>query len=129
MPYLPAQLRSCPDHDGAYFCSEGYLAGNQTRDTSMTCRKLISVLSPCIQDVSKRPQGPPTQWPSNVGGWLGIAELGAFTKVRGSLLWLTLDNWHAVSTAWNVSARVSAVTPSIPVNLATVVATFVSDSC
>jgi hypothetical protein len=48
--------------------------------------------------VSKRPQGPPTQWPSNVGGWLGIAELGAFTKVKAgigaSMLAAEMDNMH-----------------------------------
>jgi hypothetical protein len=39
-----------------------------------------------LEDVAKRPQGPPTQWPSNIGGWLGIAELGAFSKVREKIL-------------------------------------------
>jgi hypothetical protein len=34
-----------------------------------------------LEDISKRPQGPPNQTPSSVGGWFGIAELGAFSKV------------------------------------------------
>jgi hypothetical protein len=40
------------------------------------------MLAQHMQDVAKRPQGPPNQTPSNVGGWFGIAELGAFSKVR-----------------------------------------------
>jgi len=35
-----------------------------------------------LRDVAKRPQGPPSQFPSNIGGWLGIAELGAFSKAN-----------------------------------------------
>jgi len=34
------------------------------------------------RDVAKRPQGPPNQTPSNIGGWFGIAELGAFSKAN-----------------------------------------------
>jgi hypothetical protein len=39
-------------------------------------------LVPTMQDISKRPQGPPTQWPNEIGGYFGIAEFGAFSKVR-----------------------------------------------
>jgi len=34
------------------------------------------------RDVAKRPQGPPNQTPSNIGGWFGVAELGAFSKAN-----------------------------------------------
>jgi len=35
-----------------------------------------------LRDVAKRPQGPPTQWPTNPGAYLGIAEVGAFSKAN-----------------------------------------------
>jgi len=37
---------------------------------------------PNLVDIAKRPQGPPNQTPSNLGGWFGIAELGAFSKAN-----------------------------------------------
>jgi hypothetical protein len=51
-----------------------FVFGHATTNATLICMV-------CLQDVAKRPAGPPTGQPRNALGWFGISEFGAFSKV------------------------------------------------